>query len=89
MRALGAVWREVKWEDVAWERAACVGRTDLDFFPNQESFAKAMREIRAVCGACAIRNDCLRYATGQGERLGGIWAGTSEKQRRRQRAGLR
>lgn len=64
-----------------WERAACRGMDpDLFFVGRGESLAEA----RKVCAGCSVREECLAYALDNCEKHG-VWAGTSEKQRRRMR----
>ena len=71
------------WRD----HAACRGR-DPELFcaPDGESEpARGLREERAkrVCDACIVRTDCLEYALGRYEH--GIWGGTTDDERARER----
>jgi WhiB family transcriptional regulator, redox-sensing transcriptional regulator len=69
-------------EDVRWmERAACRGQPVELFFPPP---GPTSARVRALCSSCAVREECLDYATAD-EELAGIWAGTSERERRRLR----
>jgi WhiB family redox-sensing transcriptional regulator len=36
---------------------------------------------KAICGLCAVRGQCLKFAVERGE-AHGIWGGTSESERR-------
>jgi WhiB family redox-sensing transcriptional regulator len=36
---------------------------------------------KAICGGCAVRGQCLKFAVERGE-AHGIWGGTSESERR-------
>lgn len=62
-------------------QANCRGVDPAVFYPGKgESHAAA----KAVCDGCAVREQCLEYALGQGGYGDhGIWAGTSERERRR------
>jgi WhiB family redox-sensing transcriptional regulator len=66
--------------DTTWmEHAACGDADQAPFFPSRgESSDKA----RAICRRCPVRVPCLEYALAANERHG-VWAGTSERQRRR------
>jgi WhiB family redox-sensing transcriptional regulator len=65
--------------------AACRGRTDLFFAPDESESRseRRRREARAktVCNACEVRVDCLKEALEQEERFG-IWGGLTERERR-------
>ena len=62
-----------------WMGAAlCKSHPDVSFFPSRgEPTAKA----KAICARCAVCADCLDFALALGERLDGIWGGTSQYQR--------
>lgn len=81
---------EQQWRD----RAAChpdrrpegMSRADWTavFFP---PLGGSVAQALAVCGSCPVRADCATYA--ENHRSGtrdGIWAGTTGRQRRRERA---
>lgn len=68
---------------MSWAReAACKGMDTGLFFPvgvtgpAEDQAAQA----KAVCGACAVRPDCLEFALETGSE--GIWVGTDEDERR-------
>lgn len=68
--------------DTSWmERAACKGLYGL-FFPER---GESLSEPRAVCASCPVRAECDAYATA-GEEKWGVWAGKSERQRRKERS---
>lgn len=70
-------------QDPRWrERAACRGCDPDLFFPARRG-DNIPPEVRAVCGACPVRKECL--AEGMDERFG-VWGGVSERGRRRLRA---
>ncbi len=46
---------------------------------------EAMDDARAVCQACPVRQACFDYAVAAVELLRGVWAETSERERRRLR----
>lgn len=67
----------------AWkEDAACRG-SKVNFFPGRGD-NKGVREAKAVCAECPVIDDCRSYMLANGEKFG-VWAGTSENQRRSMR----
>ena len=59
--------------------AACAEVEDgMTFYPQSK---QEEREALAICGTCAVRDECLDHAIETNERFG-IWGGTTEKQRR-------
>ena len=60
-----------------YKQGACRGATDL-FFPTT---GEANSPARAICAACPVREPCLEYALEANEKYG-IWAGTTEDERR-------
>jgi WhiB family transcriptional regulator, redox-sensing transcriptional regulator len=71
----------------AWQQqAACRGAGTARFFPAEGS---SLMRARRVCARCPVSDECLRYALAHPS-LKGIWAGTSERRRRKLRvaAGL-
>ena len=66
-------------EDLIWRDAALCAQTDPDeFFPEKgESSSRA----KAVCRACTVRADCLRFALDRGEEHG-VWGGLTPEERR-------
>jgi WhiB family redox-sensing transcriptional regulator len=66
-------------------RAAC-RKVDPDlFFP---SVGEPLDAARAVCEPCPVREECLAFAVAHSE-LHGVWAGTSDRERRRLRSEAR
>lgn len=59
--------------------AACAGMGPSLFFPPRGDPAEG---AKAVCRACVVRQECLRYALENRERFG-IWGGLSERERAR------
>jgi WhiB family transcriptional regulator, redox-sensing transcriptional regulator len=75
-------------EDLSWQdHANCLGLDSDLFFPDR---GESTAEAKAICAACAVRDECLEYALASGQKFG-IWGGTSERERRairrRRRAG--
>jgi WhiB family transcriptional regulator, redox-sensing transcriptional regulator len=67
-------------QDMAWQDYAnCLGVDPDLFFPERGA---STREAKEVCRGCVVREDCLEYALGNGEKFG-IWGGMSERERRR------
>ena len=66
-----------------WSLAACQSADPDLFFPISGSgpaLGQAAR-AKAVCTACPVRCDCLRYALAAGP-LQGVWGGLTEDERR-------
>lgn len=63
------------WQDFA----NCLGVDPDLFFPERGA---STREAKEVCRGCVVRDDCLEFALGNGEKFG-IWGGLSERERRR------
>ena len=59
--------------------AKCLDADPEAFFPEKGG---STREAKRICGACAVREQCLEYALANDERFG-IWGGMSERERRR------
>ncbi len=70
----------------AWHAdALCQEHPEVNFFPGRgEDVGPAKR----VCGQCLVRAECRAWALEQGAELDGIWAGTSNIQRRQMRAAI-
>ncbi len=64
------------------ELANCLGVGPEVFF---SAGGRSSRQAKALCAECVVRAECLAAATAGRER--GTWAGTSERERRRQRRG--
>ena len=72
-------------DEYAWQaRAACKGTTEL-FYPE---VGASLAPAKAVCASCPVREACLDFALSHHEQFG-IWGGSSERERRRLRAGHR
>ena len=76
----------VGWRPAWHADAACREAPDgVSWFPTD---GQAATTARAVCARCLAKDDCASWALEQGPDLKGIWAGRSERQRRRdKRAG--
>jgi WhiB family redox-sensing transcriptional regulator len=62
----------------SWMRdALCREYPDLEFIPRR---GKPTAPAKAVCGSCLVQSECLAYAL-EWECVG-IWAGTTERERR-------
>ena len=64
-----------------WHRdALCKDYKHVNFFPTR---GESGAEAKAICGRCMVRAECAAAAD---ERIEfGIWAGTSERERKRLR----
>ncbi|QFG08440.1 WhiB transcriptional factor [Mycobacterium phage Yunkel11] len=70
-----------------WRAAALCAQTDPEiFFPEQGG---STREAKRVCGACRVSDQCLAWALAQPVNPTGIWGGTTERERRRIKRGLK
>ncbi len=71
---------------VSWRgQAECIGVNPVLFYPER---GESYKEAKAVCMVCVVRGECLEEALAA-EEVFGIWGGTSERQRRIMRRGLR
>lgn len=69
-------------DDLAWQSLAnCRGMDAELFFPTRGG---DVRDMKAVCFECEVREECLEYSLKNGEKFG-IWGGKSERERRRLR----
>jgi WhiB family redox-sensing transcriptional regulator len=72
--------------EMAWADWAICGETDPEaYFPEKGG---SSRQAKRVCAGCPVRQACLEYALETDQRWG-IWGGTSERQRRTMRVGMR
>ena len=64
----------------AWqEQAECVHYAgQVDFFPAR---GESVRDAKAVCTLCPVRNECLEFAM-RLKVVHGVWGGLSERERR-------
>ena len=66
----------------AWQKdAACRGEGVKQFFPPEGT---SLMRARRICNSCPVSEQCLKYAL-ERPALKGVWAGTSERRRRRLR----
>jgi WhiB family redox-sensing transcriptional regulator len=80
---MGSPTEQLGWRD----HAACGARTAAFFFPPNHFERKPERDLRegiarALCGGCAVRDQCLQHALAVDEPRG-IWGGLNELERRR------
>jgi WhiB family redox-sensing transcriptional regulator len=61
-------------------RGLCIGDDPDVFFP---SHGDPGTQARQICAACAVRDDCLKFAIDAGEF--GIWGGLDQDERRKLR----
>ena len=73
----------MSWRD----EAACVGRSDLEWFPSATgpggvtaAYRANLAACRAVCASCAVRAECLTSAVANQE--AGIWGGLTARGRK-------
>lgn len=78
-------FRPINRADIAWrDRARCRMTNPELFFPtgNTGIAVDTIRDAKAVCGGCEVRDACLQFAL-ETNQESGIWGGTSEEERRR------
>jgi len=63
-----------------WMDGAVCAQTDPEaFYPEKGG---SIKEAKAICLTCDVREACLQYALTHTERFG-IWGGKSERERRK------
>jgi WhiB family redox-sensing transcriptional regulator len=69
-------------------QARCGDRRDDLFFPTGTTgpAEDQIREAKAICALCPVREDCLEWALDTGQDFG-IWGGLTEEERRAIRRG--
>ena len=65
------------WKD----QAACAGYPNDLFFPVGDVSERQIQRAKAICSVCPVNARCLEYALETNQRSG-IWAGTTEDERR-------
>ena len=68
-----------------WAEAACRGRPDIDFFPEQ---GQSAAPAKAVCAECPSRAACLDFAVEEHLDFG-VWGGQGVLERKKARAGTK
>jgi WhiB family redox-sensing transcriptional regulator len=53
---------------------------DLFFTPDEAYMYRGLRDVKAICDSCSMRDACLDYALHVN--VSGIWGGTTESQRK-------
>ncbi len=73
------------WDaDLRWRESASCRDRDIDLFFPVGVTGPAVAHIaaaKAVCQACPVRSECLRFAITTNQECG-VWGGTSEEERR-------
>ena len=81
------ILEELGFAKPQWMRCgACVGASRDTFFSGRGA-NEQIRQARAICVSCPVREECLNYALEHGIQHG-VWGGTSERERRRMRREL-
>lgn len=68
-----------------WRRKAKCPGSSANFFPER---GESIKEAKAVCGTCEVRQECLEFAI-RIKVAHGIWGGLSERERRSYRRSAR
>ena len=67
-----------------WTRdAACADVAVSAFYPEKQDARAVIQAARAICATCPVAGPCLQWALDHDE--AGVWAGTTEEQRRQMR----
>jgi len=67
-------------QDFSWhQRAACKDLSPDVFFPNNYNDS-SIKEAKEICSSCPVKVECFQDAISNN--VYGIWAGTTEHQRR-------
>lgn len=67
-------------QDFSWhQRAACKDLSPDIFFPNNYNDS-SIKEAKQICSSCPVKVECFQDAVSNN--VYGIWAGTTEHQRR-------
>lgn len=70
----------MKYKDVKWALAACAGMETRKFFEIEDRVPDdVVHKFRAVCMACPIWEQCLRYAFLNEDY--GMWGGLTNRER--------
>lgn len=72
----------INYEQVAWDEANCRNADTEIFYMTRDELQQAglnQRSVRAMCGRCVIRKDCLSYAM-VNEKYG-MWGGLTQEER--------
>jgi WhiB family redox-sensing transcriptional regulator len=73
-------WVRPEWQ----ERSSCTGGDLVPVFFSTRGQMAAIKEAKAICAGCVVREECLEYALVHGIKFG-TWGGTSERERRSMR----
>lgn len=68
-----------------WAAAACRDESTQLFFPDNRTPVVEVERAYSVCEGCPVHDECLIFALRQGDKVHGIWGGTSERERKRLR----
>ena len=73
-----------RYNDGEWRTQAACRNLDPELFFPLGTNAQQIEQAKQVCGACAVRAECLEFAlvTNQDH---GVWGGASEDERRKLR----
>lgn len=68
------------YEVATWRQRARCTPADTDLFFANENQRTNIEQAKALCGACAVKNLCLSWATDNDEKFG-IWGGATARER--------
>ena len=77
--------QRVRWIDVEWEKAKCIGHDEPNWFFEYEhsrtmQVNRNVEEQRQFCSDCPILVDCFNYSLGTD--VHGFWGGTTREDRK-------
>ena len=79
-----AKWRLPLTPQSWMQQAACAGHADPDLWFPEHGEAERRQEALRICATCPVRDACLSYALSMPSQPG-IWGGTTEEDRIRER----
>lgn len=77
--------REIAWANQRWRLESLCAQVDQDLFLRDDPTV-SLKSLRAICGRCPVRNNCLDDAIDTGELYYGIRGGMTPAERRRVKA---
>lgn len=80
-------------EDYAWMLEASCRGLDCNLMYPEKGDAKGIRVAKKMCASCPVKRQCLDFAMTPREGMpfedGGIWGGTTARERQRMRSSWR
>jgi WhiB family transcriptional regulator, redox-sensing transcriptional regulator len=67
--------------NMLWKLRAACKDMDTDIFFPVAGDAEGLKYALSICEQCSVRQECLDYILQSGEDTGGIWGGTTGRER--------